>query len=97
MTVKQLVFQDQAREKIRRGVDALADAVKVTLGPRGRTVILDRDFGPPQTPAVEGVSMGQASSTRTTLRRSEFAMTLTDDNAMAAAATTGESSKPNKG
>jgi chaperonin GroEL len=48
MTVKQLVFQDQAREKIRRGVDALADAVKVTLGPRGRTVILDRDFGPPQ-------------------------------------------------
>jgi chaperonin GroEL len=48
MTAKQLVFQDQARERIRRGVDALADAVKVTLGPRGRTVILDRDFGPPQ-------------------------------------------------
>ena len=48
MTVKQLVFRDEARDKIRRGVDALADAVKVTLGPRGRTVILDRDFGPPQ-------------------------------------------------
>ena len=48
MAAKQLMFGQEAREKIRRGVDALADAVKVTLGPRGRTVILDRDFGPPQ-------------------------------------------------
>lgn len=48
MKPKQLVFHDAAREKIRRGVDALAEAVKVTLGPRGRTVILERDFGPPQ-------------------------------------------------
>ncbi len=48
MKAKQLIFHDAAREKIRRGVDALAEAVKVTLGPRGRTVILERDFGPPQ-------------------------------------------------
>jgi chaperonin GroEL len=48
MKPKQLIFHDAAREKIRRGVDALAEAVKVTLGPRGRTVILERDFGPPQ-------------------------------------------------
>ena len=48
MSPKQLVFHDAARDKIRRGVDALAEAVKVTLGPRGRTVILERDFGPPQ-------------------------------------------------
>ena len=48
MTAKQLLFRDEARHKIRSGVDALADAVKVTLGPRGRTVILDRDYGPPQ-------------------------------------------------
>ena len=48
MTVKQLRFGEDARDKIRRGVDALADAVKVTLGPRGRTVIIDQDFGPPQ-------------------------------------------------
>ena len=48
MAAKQLLFGQDARDKIRRGVDALADAVKVTLGPRGRTVILDRDFGPPQ-------------------------------------------------
>jgi len=48
MKAKQIVFHDAARDKIRRGVDALAEAVKVTLGPRGRTVILERDFGPPQ-------------------------------------------------
>ena len=48
MAVKQLSFGDEAREKIRRGVDTLAEAVKVTLGPRGRTVILQRDFGAPQ-------------------------------------------------
>ena len=48
MTAKQIVFHDTARDGLRRGVDALAEAVKVTLGPRGRTVILERDFGPPQ-------------------------------------------------
>jgi chaperonin GroEL len=48
MSAKQLLYGDAARDKIRRGVDILADAVKVTLGPRGRTVILERDFGPPQ-------------------------------------------------
>ncbi len=48
MAAKQLIFHEAARERIHRGVDALAEAVKVTLGPRGRTVILERDFGPPQ-------------------------------------------------
>jgi chaperonin GroEL len=48
MTAKRLLFGDEARDKIRRGVNVLADAVKVTLGPRGRTVILQRDFGAPQ-------------------------------------------------
>ena len=48
MTAKQLLYREEARDKIRRGVDVLADAVKVTLGPRGRTVIIDREFGPPQ-------------------------------------------------
>jgi chaperonin GroEL len=48
MSAKQLVFHDAARDAMRRGMDALAEAVKVTLGPRGRTVILERDFGPPQ-------------------------------------------------
>ncbi|QHE75046.1 chaperonin GroEL [Hydrogenophaga sp. PBL-H3] len=48
MTARQLLFRDEARARIRRGVDTLAEAVRVTLGPRGRTVILERDFGPPQ-------------------------------------------------
>jgi chaperonin GroEL len=48
MPAKELIFHEAAREKIRRGVDTLAEAVKVTLGPRGRTVILERDFGSPQ-------------------------------------------------
>jgi len=48
MKPKQLLFHDDARANIRSGVDALAKAVKVTLEPRGRTVILERDFGPPQ-------------------------------------------------
>jgi len=48
MTGKTIVFGDDARSKIRCGVDAMADAVKVTLGPRGRTVILEREFGTPQ-------------------------------------------------
>lgn len=48
MAAKRLVFRDDARDKIRRGVNLLADAVKVTLGPRGRTVVLEREFGSPQ-------------------------------------------------
>ena len=48
MTAKQLLYREEARDKIHRGINALADAVKITLGPRGRTVIIDRDVGPPQ-------------------------------------------------
>src|SRR3990167_878912 len=48
MAAKQIIYREDARDKIRKGVGALADAVKVTLGPRGRTVILESDFGPPQ-------------------------------------------------
>lgn len=48
MKAKHLIFHEEARDKIRRGVDALAEAVKVTMGPRGRTVILEREWGSPQ-------------------------------------------------
>jgi chaperonin GroEL len=48
MTAKQLLFDDAAREHLLRGVRTLAQAVSVTLGPRGRTVILEREWGPPQ-------------------------------------------------
>jgi chaperonin GroEL len=47
MSAKQVLFHDAARAKIIEGVNVLADAVKVTLGPRGRNVILDRAYGPP--------------------------------------------------
>ena len=47
MSAKQVMFHDAARARIIVGVNILADAVKVTLGPRGRNVILDRTYGPP--------------------------------------------------
>ncbi|HMN80852.1 MAG TPA: TCP-1/cpn60 chaperonin family protein, partial [Burkholderiaceae bacterium] len=47
MTAKDVKFHDHARSRIVRGVDILADAVKVTLGPKGRNVVLERSFGSP--------------------------------------------------
>src|SRR5258706_11177088 len=47
MSSKRIVFGTDAREKIRKGVDTLAEAVKVTLGPLGRNVVLERAFGTP--------------------------------------------------
>ena len=47
MSAKELLFSQDAREKILRGVNTLADAVKVTLGPKGRNVVLDKSFGSP--------------------------------------------------
>ena len=44
---KQLLFEDRARLKLQRGVNTLADAVAVTLGPTGRNVIIDKNFGNP--------------------------------------------------
>ena len=45
---KQIVFEEDARKALLRGIDAVADAVKVTLGPKGRNVILQKKFGAPQ-------------------------------------------------
>ncbi|MBI2940584.1 MAG: chaperonin GroEL [Chloroflexi bacterium] len=47
MPAKQLVFDEQARRSLKRGVDLLADAVKTTLGPKGRNVALDKKYGAP--------------------------------------------------
>ena len=44
---KDIFFDTDARDSIKKGVDILADAVKVTLGPKGRNVILDKKFGAP--------------------------------------------------
>jgi len=58
MPAKQLLFDEEARHKLKAGVDALADAVKVTLGPRGRNVILEKKFGPPSI-VDDGVSVAK--------------------------------------
>ena len=47
MAAKDLLFDEQARRALERGVNTLADAVKVTLGPRGRYVVLEKKFGSP--------------------------------------------------
>jgi chaperonin GroEL len=55
---KEITFETSARDKIKKGVDKLADAVKVTLGPKGRNVILDKKFGAP-TVTKDGVSVAK--------------------------------------
>jgi len=58
MAAKNLVFDVEARAKLKTGVDKLAQAVKVTLGPKGRNVVLDRKFGSP-TVTKDGVSVAK--------------------------------------
>ena len=55
---KQISFDSQARSALQRGVDKLADTVKVTLGPRGRYVVLDKKFGGP-TITNDGVTIAR--------------------------------------
>jgi len=55
---KDILFDHEARENLKKGVDALTDAVKVTLGPKGRNVIIDRSFGAPQV-TKDGVTVAK--------------------------------------
>ena len=55
---KDLKFSIEAREQLKNGVDALANAVKVTLGPKGRNVILEKKFGAPQI-TKDGVTVAK--------------------------------------
>ena len=55
---KDILFDIEARDALKRGVDALADAVKVTLGPKGRNVVIDKKFGAPQI-TKDGVSVAR--------------------------------------
>ena len=55
---KQLIFNEEARRAIARGIDQLAEAVKVTLGPKGRNVVLDKKFGSP-TITKDGVTVAK--------------------------------------
>lgn len=58
MTAKNIQFKEEARRKIQKGVKALADAVKVTLGPKGRNVIIDKSFGAPHI-TKDGVTVAK--------------------------------------
>jgi len=58
MAAKEIVYQEVARNLILNGVNALADAVKVTLGPRGRNVVIDKSFGAP-TVTKDGVTVAK--------------------------------------
>src|SRR6266516_7171118 len=58
MSAKQLVFDAEARRQLKSGIDALANAVKVTLGPRGRNVAIDKKWGAP-TVTHDGVTVAK--------------------------------------
>ncbi|MEP9399508.1 chaperonin GroEL [Mesorhizobium sp. KR2-14] len=58
MAAKEVKFHSEAREKMLRGVDILANAVKVTLGPKGRNVVIDKSFGAPRI-TKDGVSVAK--------------------------------------
>ena len=58
MPPKRLTYSDDARKSLRIGIDTLAQAVKVTLGPKGRNVVLDKSFGPPQV-CSDGVTIAK--------------------------------------
>ena len=61
MAAKKIAFDQEAREAIRRGVAILTKAVRVTLGPSGRNVILERGFGGPLV-TKDGVTVARRSS-----------------------------------
>ena len=58
MTAKDVRFSQDARDRMLRGVDILAEAVKVTLGPKGRNVVLEKSFGAPRV-TKDGVTVAK--------------------------------------
>jgi len=61
MPAKQIAYSEEARKLLRAGIDTLADCVKITLGPKGRNVVLDKSFGPPQV-CSDGVTIAKDAS-----------------------------------
>lgn len=58
MAAKTIKFKEEARQKILKGVKTLADAVKVTLGPKGRNVVIDKSYGTPHI-TKDGVTVAK--------------------------------------
>ena len=58
MAAKEVLFQEQARAELLKGVDIIANAVKVTLGPKGRNVVIEKSFGAPRT-TKDGVTVAK--------------------------------------
>src|SRR5678815_4669569 len=58
MPAKDLIFEESARRQLKNGIDALAQSVRVTLGPRGRNVAIDKKWGPP-TVTHDGVTVAK--------------------------------------
>jgi chaperonin GroEL len=67
MAAKDVRFGGDARERMLRGVDILANAVKITLGPKGRNVVLDKAFGAPRV-TKDGVTVAKEIEARRQVR-----------------------------
>jgi chaperonin GroEL len=67
MSAKDVRFSDDARQRMVKGVNTLANAVKVTLGPKGRNVVLEKSFGAP-TITKDGVSVAREIELKTSLK-----------------------------
>jgi len=70
---KQLKFNEEARRALEAGVNKLADAVKVTLGPKGRNVVLDKKFGAP-TITNDGVSIARPTTLPVTEQQQQLCL-----------------------
>ena len=68
LAAQELIFDENARRALERGANILADAVKVTLGPKGRNVVLDKKFGSP-TITNDGVTIAKRNRTSQSLRK----------------------------
>ena len=77
MAAKDVKFGANARERMLRGVDILADAVKVTLGPKGRNVVLDKSFGAPRI-TKDGITVAGTAWNSSTEGRSHSRTTQGD-------------------
>src|SRR5918911_622898 len=71
---KQIIYGEQSRQAILRGVNALADAVKVTLGPKGRNVVIDKKFGSP-TITKDGVTVAKEIDLKNAIEKAVEAVT----------------------